>query len=163
VAQTGYVLHKNGDELVIELSRSINEDFADIATNDFDGYKLIIVDFDKVTMINSAGIREWILFIKSLSGKKITYRNCRKIIVDQMNYINDFLNKHIRVENIYVPYYCSNCDIEEMKLFDLKEIVIEERISLLDVICPSCKQSMEFDELEGQYFSFISKLKIKKK
>lgn len=156
-----YVLHKDGNDLVVELGNSINEDFVSMEKENLEGFERIIIDFNKVSIINSSGIREWVKFLDRIRGKKIAYRNCTKIIVDQMNFIHDFLNKHIRVESIYVPYYCERCDRQEMKLFNLEEIVKGNRVDVLDVLCSVCKQSMELEELKKQYFGFIEKTGIK--
>jgi anti-anti-sigma regulatory factor len=158
-----YKLTKTEDMILIELKGNLDEDFT-LKNVEVDNFKNIVIDFENVSEINSCGIREWINFRLRLKDKKITFRNCRKIIVDQMNMVHGFLggsdDSEVEVESIYLPFYCEDCDIEETRLFNLKDIVTEAGvINLPEVKCSKCPGNMEFDEIESQFFNFLKQIK----
>ncbi|MBN1115151.1 MAG: hypothetical protein JXA66_07410, partial [Oligoflexia bacterium] len=78
---SNYNLIENGNELIIEIKKSIDEDFIYPKEDKLSSFKTIIIDFNDVSKINSCGIREWIGFLSQIAGKTIIYRNCPKIIV----------------------------------------------------------------------------------
>lgn len=118
------------------------------------GSNNIIFDFEKVTLINSCGIREWVKFIEGLDSEiSFSYRNCRQIIIEQINMVKGFIRDGAKVDSFYAPYYCESCD-KEFKI-PLKYSQISERKAPV-VNCPECeKNELEFDAIEAQYFQFI--------
>ena len=144
-------IKEDGNSALIELEGAINED---IVFDDLKGLNVdkLIFDFDKVTIINSCGIREWINFLGTQESKKIHYINCRQIIVEQVNMIYGFLPDNGTIDSFYAPYYCEDCDIEKKILLKTPQIVSNKAPSIK---CDKCSTEMEFDALEDQYFRFI--------
>lgn len=141
-----------GDEAHVELVGVIDEDSV------FDKIKNVqmnkfIFDFNKVTMINSCGIREWIKYLPEIEGAKITYQNCPQIIIEQVNMVHGFIRKGIFVDTFYAPYFCPNCDTEKKILLKSSEVT-NFKAPLKQ--CNTCKSDLEFDAIEKQYFSFLS-------
>ena len=101
-----------GDEVHVELIGVIDEDsiFDKIQNLKMSNY---VFDFNKVSMINSCGIREWIKYLQGLDGAEIKYINCPQIIVEQVNMVHGFIRKGIVVESFFAPYFCPNCDTEK--------------------------------------------------
>ena len=98
------------DEARIFISGNIDEDsdFSEIMEL---GVKKYVFDFAKVTMLNSCGIREWILLIDKLGeNANIRYKNCPQIVIEQMGMVYGFIKKEARIESFYAPYFCSDCD-----------------------------------------------------
>ena len=153
-----YKLQENEKVLTIFLLGKIDEcsDYSTIKTD----YDEIIVDFNDVTSINSCGIREWINFLLTLKDKKITYKNCPKIIVDQMSSVNEFLPQNAKVESIYLPYYCEDCDLEGSELRKIKDIYQDNKIIIPEKKCTECEKEMEFDEIADVYFLFLKTKKV---
>lgn len=148
---------QNGEKLVVSLKGSIDEDA--ILTNiTFDGAKEVVLDLDKVSAINSCGIREWIKWLKvSGAGAKVVYRNCPKIIVDQINMVSGFLPENGMVESFYVPYFNEGAGTEKMVLFkngvEFKDGSVQPPAQVKD----DAGQEMEMDVIEAKYFKFIKK------
>jgi anti-anti-sigma regulatory factor/DNA-directed RNA polymerase subunit RPC12/RpoP len=143
------------NELRVELIGSIDEDsdFRELIGLE---QKTISFDFDKVTMINSCGIREWIKFLESIPEKDfIIYKNCPQIIIEQINMVHGFFRKGAAIESFYAPYYCEKCG-KEAKVH-LKSEQVKNR-KAPEVKCSQCGENMDFDAIESQYFSFLGKV-----
>jgi anti-anti-sigma regulatory factor len=143
-------------KVVVALSGQINEDsnFESIlATTEPE----IIFDFDRVESINSCGIRDWIKMLSELSQTKMTYKNCRQIIIEQMNMVHGFIKEGASVESFYAPYFCESCEHEMQHLIETKDI---NNSQAPEVSCPNCdNDSMDFDAIADQYFQFLNQIK----
>ncbi len=141
------------DNLVVTFSGLIDEDSSfESIENKLNGN--VIFDFEEVSLINSCGIREWVTFLESVDkGTILTYRNCRQIIIEQVNMVHGFIRDGARIESFYAPYYCEECDQEHkvhLNVADVKDGKAPE------IKCPKCKTAdLEFDAIEEQYFQFI--------
>lgn len=143
------------DELNVELVGAIDED-ADFKELGGLEQKNISFDFDKITMINSCGIREWIKFLETISDKSnIVYRNCPQIIIEQINMVHGFFRKGASIESFYAPYFCENCN-KENKVHLRSEQVKNRKAPKME--CQTCGEDMDFDAIEAQYFSFLGKV-----
>lgn len=141
-----------GDEVFVEIEGVIDED------SDFEKIKSLkmnkfIFDFNKVNMINSCGIREWIKYIQEIEGKQVSYINCPQIIIEQVNMVHGFVRKGITVESFYAPYFCVDCDSGKKILVKSSEVV---NLKPPVKICDACAKELEFDAIEKQYFSFLN-------
>lgn len=137
-------------KLFVELDGIIDEDV------NFDGIlnakqKEYIFNFDKITMINSCGIREWINFLEKLGNVKTIYRRCPQIVIEQMNITQGFLGKNSKVESFYAPYYCEKTDMEKKVLLKTSDI----KNGKAPLIKNDQGDEMEFDAIEEQYFGFL--------
>lgn len=142
------------DKALIDMAGSIDEDvdFSKLSSIKSPGFHF---NFEKVSMINSCGIREWIKFMDSLgSMANIKYLNCPQIIIEQMNMVYGFVRKGVTVESFYAPYYCEKCDIEVKVLIKTKDVIGKKA-----PIMKHEDHEMEFDAIEEQYFNFISQIK----
>lgn len=143
------------DELNVELIGSIDED-ADFKELIGLEQKTISFDFDKVSMINSCGIREWIKFIEKIpEATHIVYNNCPQIIIEQINMVHGFFRKGASINSFYAPYFCEKCS-KESKVHLKAEQVKNRKAPKME--CPKCGEEMDFDAIEAQYFSFLGKV-----
>lgn len=143
------------DELNVELIGSIDED-ADFKELIGLEQKTISFDFDKVSIINSCGIREWIKFIEKVPEKThIVYKNCPQIIIEQINMVHGFFRKGASINSFYAPYYCESCS-KESKVHLKADQVKNRKAPKME--CPKCGEEMDFDAIEAQYFSFLGKV-----
>lgn len=143
------------DELNVELVGAIDED-ADFRELGGLEQKNISFDFDKITMINSCGIREWIKFLETIPEKTdIVYRNCPQIIIEQINMVHGFFRKGASIESFYAPYFCENCN-KENKVHLKSDQVKNRKAPKME--CQKCGEDMDFDAIEAQYFSFLGKV-----
>lgn len=139
--------------LVVTFSGLIDEDSSFLDLESKIGDK-VIFDFDDVSLINSCGIREWVRFLDSLDKSvSLVYRNCRQIIIEQVNMVHGFIREGSIIESFYAPYYCEECD-KEFKMHLKYDDITDQKAP--DLKCPSCQSSdLEFDAIEAQYFQFI--------
>ncbi|OUR96275.1 hypothetical protein A9Q84_07915 [Halobacteriovorax marinus] len=143
----------DGDTAIVYFKGMIDED-SEFETIKGLSNKTYIFDFDEVSLINSCGIREWVNFLETIpKDVSLTYRNCRQIIIEQINMVHGFIRTGACVESFYAPYYCESCD-EEFKVH-LKSVDVKDSKAPV-VTCSKCQKSeLEFDAIEQQYFQFI--------
>ena len=140
------------DVAYVELAGTIDEDAVFDKIKNLQMNKFVF-DFNKITMINSCGIREWIKYLADIEGSQITYQNCPQIIIEQVNMVHGFIKKGIVVDTFYAPYFCPNCDTEKKILLKSSEVV---NFKAPVKQCNTCKSDLEFDAIEKQYFSFLA-------
>ena len=147
-----------GSKVVFQFNGHIDED-AQFTSLDFGGASEVKIDLEKVSAINSCGIREWIKWIRTAPGtSKITYANCPKIIVDQINMVAGFLPENATVESFYVPYYNEDSGNEKMVLFrNGVEFQGNEVKAPAEVKDDATGEPMEMDVIEAKYFKFLQK------
>lgn len=140
------------DTLYVQFTGQIDED-AEFSKLSNITLKKVIFDFEKITLLNSCGIREWISFLESIpQNTQITYRHCQQIIIEQINMVHGFIREGAKIESFYAPYYCGKCDLEHKVLLTPEKIKDHQAPT---VSCPKCQEEMEFDAIETQYFNFL--------
>lgn len=147
----------NGSEASVVVSGHIDED-ATFGSIDLAGATKVIVDLDGVTAINSCGIREWIKWIRTAAPSvPVVYRNCPKIIVDQINMVAGFLPEYGKVESFYVPYYSDASGNEKMILFKEGAEFKGSEVNPPAEVKDEDGSLMEMDVIEAKYFKFLQK------
>lgn len=149
-------MNKNGDKLAIQMSGSIDED-VDFQQYSLVGTQQIDIDMNGIQSINSCGIREWIKWIGSGAGAQITYNNCPKVIVDQINMVDGFLPTNAKVNSFFVPYYNENLGSEKNVLFRYGQEFKEGAFTPPAEVKDDAGEVMEMDVIESKYFKFIKK------
>lgn len=148
---------QNGEETLVTFAGHIDED-AQFANLDLNGASKVVVDLDGVTAINSCGIREWIKWIRTApSNATVVYKNCPKVIVDQINMVTGFLPDNGKVESFYVPYYSDASGDEKMVLFKEGVEFKGGEIFPPAEVKDSSGEVMEMDVIEAKYFKFLKK------
>lgn len=146
-----------GATLVVGVKGSVDED-AVLNNVGFDGASEVVLDLDKITSINSCGIREWIKWLKTAPPTaKVVYRNCPKIIVDQINMVAGFLPENGTVESFYVPYFNEDAGTEKMVLFRKGTEFGDGDVKPPSDVKDDSGQPMEMDVIEAKYFKFLKK------
>jgi anti-anti-sigma regulatory factor len=115
----------------------------------------IVVDLGGVRRINSAGLREWLAFVRKLDqeGKKLVLERCAPAIVGQINMLPEFIGDSGEVLSIMLPFCCLDCGGEKLTLMDLQEPG-SERLLNDSPTCPACGSLMEFDDVAETYLLF---------
>ncbi len=147
----------SGDTLFLAFEGSVDEDAV------FSGIQVesagkVVLDLEKITSINSCGIREWIKWIKTLpSSASLTYKKCPKVIVDQINMVAGFLPENARVESFYVPYFSEDTGNEKMVLFTNGKEFTNSGVNAPEGIKDELTGDlMEMDVIEAKYFKFLN-------
>lgn len=147
---------QNGNILTIHLSGAIEET---VNLDDLIGGVSgeLRVDCKEVTRINSVGVKGWIKYFQSLQAKQvaITFFQCSTAIVEQINLISNFTCGG-KVESIYVPFACPSCKSELIALFRTSDLN-PDALQLPELKCTKCAGKAVFDDIEEEYFSFLSR------
>jgi anti-anti-sigma regulatory factor len=139
--------------------------FAGTIDEAFDGKKLaaavecesLVLDLGGVKKISSFGIREWVDFITAVAGraKQTVLIECSPKVVDQLNMVANFAGSG-RVFSFYAPFRCDYCDSEHRVLLDVaKDFESIKAMKLAERPCPTCRESMYFDDDGSTYFAYI--------
>ena len=151
--------NSEGDTLNVAVAGTVDEDSANAFPNigDFAGTGNLKVDVGSLEAINSCGIREWVIWVKSFPGEmNVVYYNCPRIFVEQLNMIEGLIPANGKVESFFVPYYCDDSDHITNKLlvkgqdYNGAEIEIEEFIK-----CEKSGGEAELDIIESKYLKFL--------
>lgn len=147
-----------GSKYYLELFGDLDED-AKFANLDIPDATEIIVNFEKVTRIQSCGIREWIQLINPYKNLSFVYTNCPKIIIDQINMLDGFLPKNGMVQSFYVPYYNEESGSEKQVLFTYGTEYDKQGIYPPKEVRDENGNLMEMDVVEAKYFKFLRNLR----
>ncbi|MEN0058314.1 MAG: hypothetical protein AAGB31_05730 [Bdellovibrio sp.] len=149
-------LNKNADKLVVQMAGTIDED-VDFSQLNLAGNSAIEMDLNGLKSINSCGIREWIKWMGTSEGASVSFQNCPKVIVDQMNMVDGFLPSNGKVLSFYVPYYNDDSGSEKNVLFRYGTEYTEGEVSPPAAVKDEQGQDMEMDVIESKYFKFLKK------
>lgn len=148
------------DRAQVRLSGSINED-ADVKLRmlleQLAPYPFLEFDLAEVASIDSLGVRAWVHFLRGLreKAKMILLHRCSPDIISQVNMIPSFAQGAV-IKSFFANYVCPSCDHLEKKLFETASIRPGTYPPGFD--CPRCHSAvMETEELEDEYFAFLSK------
>ena len=150
---------KEGNVTVVNIGGKIDED-ADFSSCAIDQAITLTVDFSQVQTINSCGIREYIKWIKTApTTASIIYRNCPKVIVDQINMVDGFLPGNGTVDSFFVPYYNEDSGSEKNVLFMKGKDFNPGKVTPPAEVKDDGGNAMEIDVIEAKYFKFVEKLR----
>lgn len=147
---------REGDVLLVSLNGDIDEN-----ANLFELKALLSgdvrLDLGGVHHINSAGVRDWVNFIREAGEltSRITLVNCSPAIVMQMNMIANFRGG-AAVESIFAPFACPSCDHEQDGLILITETLkagLPEQVP--HFTCDACGAELELDDIPERYFAFL--------
>ncbi len=155
------VIEKDGQlELCIIGHLDEDTDFTELKLPDA---KVYVFNLEDLSAVNSMGLRNWLMWVKKLKvvAPKI-FKNCQRIVVDQMNILQGFLPRGAIVESFYVPYFCSSCSHEEnykvLRGQDFQEATSDSKSTIdipKSIECPTCQKQMEIDVITQKYFAFL--------
>lgn len=154
--------HMQGENLNLLFSGSLNEHAHFIDIKPFAAQR-IVLDLDGINHLNSTGIHRWVVWMRKVveqhPGIPLVFTRCPRLVVEQMNQIQDFMPDHAEVESIYVPFFCEGCRVEKLELFEMgKEIAVQGKHVNLLLPKVSCQcQGIELDVVVERYFKFIER------
>lgn len=119
--------------------------------------KAVKVDCQKITSINSMGIRNWILWINSNPKVKYTFTNCPVCIIEQINAVKGFIPSKSIIESFDVPYFSESTGEEKHVLYELKKDFRPGKNPTIKSVKDSTGMKMELDVAPQKYFKFLVK------
>jgi len=156
MGQLKFSAEDQDQSLLITVEGSINEDLQIEKLTELKKSH-IIFDLDKVKMINSCGIREWIRLVESYgSDIKLEYVKVPQIVIQQMNMISGFLTKNAVVTSFYAPYFIEDLDEEKQILLRSDEIK-DFKAPKMSTNVDGSEYELDFDAIEEQYFKFLKR------
>jgi anti-anti-sigma regulatory factor len=117
----------------------------------------LVLDLEKVSFVNSVGVREWIRLLRALdrSGVAVRLRRCSEAMVHQMNMIVEAKGA-ATVESFFAPYVCEGCGHEASMCVDVAANAAALRAQALPpASCPDCRRPMELNEVPARYLLFL--------
>lgn len=144
----------NAGKTQIEIIGSIDENFNQF-TKDIPKAGEVEISLQSLKSINSTGIREWIKLMQSIPGAQISFTNCPKIFIDQVNMVSGFIPASSKVLSFYVPYYNEDLDKEALVLYKLGENYTANSVQVQDHHKDAQGNMFELDVVKAKYFKFI--------
>ena len=120
------------------------------------GANTLVLDLAGVERINSVGVRDWIEAMRQIPADIAVYWERTAVpMVCQLAMIANF-HGHSRIRSIMAPYYCNPCDLEHQILLTVDKSLTSPPHTAPPFDCPDCGKTMEFDELEEDYFASVA-------
>ncbi len=144
----------SAEKTQIDIIGSVDENFNQF-TKDVPKGGEVEISLKALKSINSTGIREWIKLMQSMPSAHITFVNCPKIFIDQVNMVNGFIPASSIILSFYVPYYNENLDKEALVLYKLGENYTAHSVQVQEEHKDDQGQLFELDVVKAKYFKFI--------
>lgn len=155
-------VYREGSPPELTLTGSIDES-ADFTQLHLPKTKILAINLDGITHVNSLGIRSWIQWVATLTNiETYIFKKCPMVIINQVNILQGLLPAGSSIESFYIPFFCASCGHDGKVLAERgkdfyessenKDAQIEIR---LERICPKCNQLYCADVAPARYFRFL--------
>lgn len=145
-------IKKDGNNFLI--SGSIDETFGQVA-GVMPTFGKFDINLRGLKSINSTGIREWIKLMQKLKAVQISFYECPKVFIDQVNMVQGFAPENAKILSFYVPYFNEKNESEKNILISHGEHYQDGTIKALPKVVDDQGAEMEIDIVEAKYFKFI--------
>ena len=136
-------LTRTGDEIAISLRGDINETVGDELQDLLGKIEVpsIVVDTERVELVNSLGTKIWIQFMQSLTKKNIraTFKNCSAAFVESCNISPKFAPPN-SIKSLFILCGCS-CGSEEYYLIDERHFASDNPVQ--GIKCKQCGNAVK--------------------
>lgn len=154
---------REGTVIQIEIEGSIGETspFFTIPIKDSTE---IIIDMDKMTYMNSIGVKNWIIWTMKIPSKcEVKLLNAPVLIASQASMVQGFVTPKIKIESVRIPYACESCGLEKSELAQANKDFFYEnppqqaKLALIpEMPCPKCQTGkLELDIIPEKTFRFL--------
>ena len=96
--------------------------------------------------------------MQSITGAQISFSNCPKIFIDQVNMVSGFVPASSQFISFYVPYFNEDLDKEALVLYKLGENFTTNTVQVQDHYKDAQGHLFELDVVKSKYFKFIQTL-----
>ena len=151
-----YSFKVEDSEMITELTvtGSIDETFTTNSLN-INQSKPLVINVKDVKLISSNGTRAWINFMNSLKNTTITFIQCSKVFIDQINATHGFCPVNAKVLSFYAPYFNKAANVEKSVLFTYGKDFKNNEITAPKEITGEDGTVYTLDVNESKYFKFI--------
>lgn len=144
-----------GGTLRVAVSGAMNEDTRNLPPLGGSGFERLVLDLNGLKSMNSVGIRLWKEWLSAAPATKpLILQNVHRGIVAQINAVLGFLPPQAKVESIYVPFFCDDCDVEEEHLFETAALGKQAPVARLKG-CKKAACQPEADVVWDRYIAFM--------
>jgi len=158
----GFKIEQNSTQVTLSLVGEIDER-ANFKKIQIPAAEHLFVDLSGVRLLNSAGLRSWVLWARDLSFPVITMIKCPSVVVHQMNVLDGFMPFKAVIKSIELPYICEECHHEERRWIERGKDFMEQTAEAPawhkapeEIKCPKCGEKSVLDVLPLRYFSFLT-------
>lgn len=149
-------LDKSSPSYKVKVTGVIDED-VDFSQYNLAGATSVEFQLGEIKSINSCGIREWIQWVSGAGAVPVSYHQCPKVIVDQINMVQGFLPDKGKVMSFFVPYYSDDSGDEKSILFTYGKEYTDSGLAQSPSVKDDSGNPMEMDVVEAKYFKFLKK------
>lgn len=157
-------MKSNDEKLELIIEGPISEKTTLFGVN-FTEAKKINLNLEKVTFINSIGVKNWITWtLRVPKDAEIKIVKSPYVIINQANIVQGFLQKNMQVDSFYAPFICDECSDEQSILLQRGsdfEYVSENKDSFFklpeNLKCKKCAGIMEPDFIPEKTFAFLKR------
>jgi hypothetical protein len=142
------------EKVQIDIIGSVDENF-NLFTKEIPKTGKLEFSLQALKSINSTGIREWIKLMQSIQGAQLSFSNCPKIFIDQVNMVSGFIPTNSKIISFYVPYYNEDADKEYLALYKLGEDFTSNSVRVQDQYKDESGTVFDLDVVKLKYFKFI--------
>lgn len=153
----------SGNQLSVTVKGMIDHSFG-VSLVKLENVESVLINMQEVTFMNSAGIRQFITWIREVEK---AYRELRVVLTlvppavnRQLSSLQSHLPAQLSIDSVYLPYYCDACDYEDRtRLVTTKDVANAETLDSItaqQIPCPKCSAPMDFDGFTDQYFGLLT-------
>jgi hypothetical protein len=156
-------------QMKIRISGTLNEDvnfgviFESLSIIPEASRQNLAFDLERVTSINSCGVREWLLFLEQLASQKAVFRfqAIGETFVDQASTIPNLLGPPgTPVDSLIAPFFCEGCSTRTIVRMSGEQFLARAE-NAPGIPCPKCKKPTIFDGIEQEYQIFLQRSRSK--
>lgn len=133
------------------------DEFADLMPHLQNAQPPLRLNLSGITRMNSIGIRNFLLFLKTWGNQPLFYEACTVEFINQLALIPGLRGLPAPVavvESLYVPYQCTSCHEFTDRLTNFTAVSKDSSGNLLfpQVFCPACQAEMAVDPEHYGFF-----------
>jgi hypothetical protein len=118
----------------------------------------VVLDLSGVPMANSIGILHYLRFLASFAHPPLTYVNTPPWLVEQLGFLEEFIDEETIVASIQAPYYSPSGDESELVLLTLGvDVPIQESYDDFRPVMTINGVAFEPDFEPESFFYFITR------
>jgi anti-anti-sigma regulatory factor len=115
----------------------------------------LVVNCEKVTRVNSVGVKQWMSYFTSLQNSRISFQfeKISPALVEQFNIIKNFACGG-KINSLLLPYHCDACNYHFQIIYSTASVQ-EAQYQPPPLHCPQCQKPASFDEIPEEFFAFL--------